>query len=74
MRRRGRLLTWALEERSWFPRVLRSEKVYFSLFFCFFDRTEAMAAAESRNSTKKRVYELMLGSPGPRPSFRPSRA
>ena len=58
MRRRGRLLTWALEERSWVPRVLRSERVYLSLFFCFCDRMEAMSAAETRNSTEKRVYEL----------------
>lgn len=60
VRRRGRLLMWALEERSWFPRVLRSERVYFSLFFCFFDKMEAMAAAEKTKLNREGGFFLLV--------------
>lgn len=40
---------WALEERSSWPRVFRCESVvFFCFFFCFFERTEAMAAGVSK--------------------------
>lgn len=50
----GRLLTWALEERRSWPRVLRSESFVLLCFcFCFLERMEAMVAAAGKVKVRR---------------------